>query len=90
MTAARKAEIEAVAKRCTDTITNNFHNPEFGLLNEMLAQDLAHPPNDLSQLVTFGNIFQALWHTLDDAVRTKNRPLFETTAARLRSMDRTS
>ena len=77
-------EIAAVAKRCTDSITNNFYNPDFGLLNEMLNQDLTHPPNDISQLVTFGNIFQALWHTLDDAVRTKNRPLFETTAARLR------
>jgi mannose/cellobiose epimerase-like protein (N-acyl-D-glucosamine 2-epimerase family) len=50
----------------------------------MLTQDLAHPLNDISHLVTFGNIFQALWHTLDDAVRTKNRALFETTAERFR------
>ncbi len=77
-------DIETVARRCTDTITNNFYNPAFGLLNEMLAQDLSHPPNDISQLVTFGNIFQALWHTLDEAVRTKNRPLFDITSERLR------
>ena len=77
-------EVESLAKWCTDTITSNFYNPGFGLLNEMLTQDLAHPPNDISQLVTFGNIFQALWHTLDDAVRTKNRALFETTAERFR------
>jgi N-acylglucosamine 2-epimerase len=77
-------EIAAVAKRCADTITNNFYNPGFGLLNEMLGQDLAHPPNDISQLVTFGNIFQALWHTLDEAVRRKDGLLFTITAERLR------
>lgn len=81
---APDSEIEALAKRCTDTITNNFYNPELRLLNEMLTQDLVHPPNDISQIVTFGNIFQALWHTLFEAARTKNLPLFETTAARLR------
>ena len=77
-------EIEAVAKRCRDSITNNFYNPEFGLLTEYVTQDLARFGNDLDQVVTFGNIFQTLWHTLDEAARIHDRALFDLTADRLR------
>jgi mannose/cellobiose epimerase-like protein (N-acyl-D-glucosamine 2-epimerase family) len=77
-------EIEAVAKRCRDSITGNFYNPEFGLLTEYVQQDLSRFGNDLDQVVTFGNIFQALWHTLDEAARIRDRTLFDTTAGRIR------
>ncbi len=77
-------EIEAVAKRCRDSITLNFYNPEFGLLTEYVNQDLSRFGNDLDQAVTFGNIFQALWHILDEAARIRDRELFDLTAGRLR------
>ncbi len=82
--AAPDPEIEAVAKRCRDSITLSFYNPDFGLLTEYVTQDLARFGNDMDQVVTFGNIFQTLWHTLDEAVRIRDRALFDLTAQRLR------
>lgn len=81
---ASDPEIEAVAKRCRDSITNNFFNPDFSLLTEYVTQDLSRFGNGLDQVVTFGNIFQTLWHTLDEASRIHDRKLFDLTAERLR------
>lgn len=77
-------EIDAVAKRCRDSIARNFFNPDFDLLTEYVTQDLARFGNDLDQVVTFGNIFQTLWHSLDEAMRIRDRALFDLIAQRLR------
>ncbi len=77
-------EVETVVKRCRESITNRFFNPDFGLLTEFLNQDLSRFEDGLGRLVTFGNIFQALWHTLDEAARIRDRNLFDLTAERLR------
>lgn len=77
-------EIERLAKRCRESITNNFYNPAFGLITEYLAQDLTRFGNALDRFVPIGNDFQTLWHMLDEAARTGDRKLFTTTASRLR------
>ena len=77
-------EVETVAGRCVDSIMNNFYNPGFGLINEFLNQNLSRPDNDLSQYISFGNNFQAQWHVLYEAVRRKDKKLFDTAAERYR------
>lgn len=77
-------EVEAVANRCVDSIMNNFYNPDYGLINEILNQDLSRPQNDLAQYISFGNNFQAQWHVIFEAVRRKDKALFDTAAARFR------
>jgi len=76
--------IEAIAKRCVDTIMNNFYNPATRLVGEMLNHDHSRPDNDYAQVVNFGNVFQALWHVMDEALRTGNRELFLAAAERLK------
>ncbi|MCE5249184.1 AGE family epimerase/isomerase [bacterium] len=77
-------DMEALAARCVDTIMNNYYNPRFGLVTEILNHDHSFPDNDYGQVVNFGNDFQALWHVMDEAARIKNRELFDTAAERLR------
>ncbi|MFA6472591.1 MAG: AGE family epimerase/isomerase [Candidatus Latescibacterota bacterium] len=77
-------EVESVANRCVDTIMNNFYNTGSGLINEFLNRDLSRPDNDLAQYISFGNNFQAQWHVLYEAVRRKDKKLFDTAAERFR------
>lgn len=77
-------EVESAANRCVNSIMNNFYNPDFGLINEILNQDLSRPQNDTAQYISFGNNFQAQWHVLFEAVRRKDKKLFNTAAERFR------
>jgi mannose/cellobiose epimerase-like protein (N-acyl-D-glucosamine 2-epimerase family) len=74
----------AVADRCLDAVMNRHWNPEFGLNNEILAHDFSRPPNDLARFVYTGHGIETLWMVMDEAVRRKDRALFELAAARLR------
>jgi len=78
------ADMENLAARCVDTITNKYYNPAFGLVTEMVNYDHSQFDNDLGQHINFGNDFQALWHTMDEALRIKDKALFETAAVRLK------
>ena len=73
-----------LAERCVDTIMNNYYNPVFGMITEMLNHDYTQYNNTLGQYVNFGNDFQALWHIMDEAVRLKNKKLFNTAATRFK------
>ncbi|MBN1290531.1 MAG: AGE family epimerase/isomerase [Candidatus Latescibacteria bacterium] len=78
------SELETLASRCVDTIINNYYNNDFGLVVEMLNYDHSRFDNEIGQFINFGNDFQALWHVMDEAVRIKNKVLFDTVAKRLR------
>jgi N-acylglucosamine 2-epimerase len=73
-------EIELVAARCVDAITNHHYNPEFRLINELLNHDLSRPTNEYAQLVYTGHSIENLWMVLYEALRLKNKKLFETLA----------
>jgi mannose/cellobiose epimerase-like protein (N-acyl-D-glucosamine 2-epimerase family) len=77
-------QVSAVADRCLDAVMNRHWNPEFGLNNEILAHDFSRPPNDLARFVYTGHGIETLWMVMDEAVRRKDRALFELAAARLR------
>ena len=76
------SDMEKLAARYVDAITNNYYNPEFDLIAERLDSEYQLLKNDLGQHVNFGNDFQALWHTMDEALRLKDKTLFETASAR--------
>jgi len=77
-------DLENLAARCAGTIMNKYYNPAFGLTTEMVNYDHSHLENDLGQFINFGNGFQALWHTMDEALRIKDKALFDNAAVRLK------
>jgi N-acylglucosamine 2-epimerase len=78
------AEIEAVASRCVDAIIGYHYHPEFGLNNELLNHDLSRPANLYAQLVYPGHTVEVSWMLLEEAVRRKDKALFQTAAERFR------
>lgn len=76
------SEIEAVANRCVDAITHYHYNPEFGLNNELLNHDLSRPANLYAELVYPGHTVELSWMLLEEAVRRKDKLLFQTAAER--------
>jgi len=78
------SEIEAVADRCVEAIIRYHYNPEFGLNNELLNHDLSRPANLYAQLVYPGHTVEVSWMLLEEAVRRKDKFLFQTAAERFR------
>jgi len=78
------AELDKLADRCVDAIMEHHFNPRFNLVNELLNHDLSRPENEYEQLVYTGHAIETLWMVMDEAVRRKDRPLFEEAAARFR------
>lgn len=70
-------EVEAIAARCVDAITNHHYNPQFGLINELLNHDLSRPDNEYAQLVYTGHCIENLWMLLSEAVRRRDEALFD-------------
>jgi N-acylglucosamine 2-epimerase len=80
----RDPEIEQIAARCVDAVMNHHFNPAFELNNELLNHDLSRPTNEYAQLVYTGHAIETLWMVLYEAVRRRDKPLFETAATRFR------
>lgn len=73
----RDSDVEAVANRCIDAITNHHYNAEFGLINELLNHDLSRPTNEYAQLVYTGHCIENLWMLMLEAVRRNDENLFD-------------
>ena len=84
LTHRRDAEVLAVADRSVDAILNRHWNPEYRLNNEILEHDFSRPKNDLARFVYTGHGIETLWMVMDEAVRRKDRALFEPAVTRLR------
>jgi N-acylglucosamine 2-epimerase len=74
-------ELERVAQRSVDAITNHHYNPEFQLINELLNHDLSRPQNEYAQLVYTGHGIENLWMLMHEAQRRDDEKLFEMLAA---------
>ncbi len=70
-------QLEAIARRCVDAITNHHYNPQFDLINELLNHDLSRPENEYAQLVYTGHCIENLWMLLFEAVRRRDESLFD-------------
>jgi N-acylglucosamine 2-epimerase len=74
-------ELQAINGRCVDAILNRHFNPRFRLINELINHDLSRPANEYEKLVYAGHAIETLWMVLDEAVRRKDRALFDRAAA---------
>lgn len=72
-------QMEKLADRCVDTILNFHLNPEYKLVNELLNHDLSRPDNEFSQFSYLGHGIETLWMILFEAVRRKDKALFNRT-----------
>jgi N-acylglucosamine 2-epimerase len=77
-------DLEAVADRCVEAVVRHHYNPEFRLTNELLNHDLSRPDNEYAQLVYTGHAIETLWMLLQEALRRKDRALFDVLADRFR------
>jgi mannose/cellobiose epimerase-like protein (N-acyl-D-glucosamine 2-epimerase family) len=73
-------DLERVARRSVDAVSNHHFNPEFQLINELLNHDLSRPQNEYAQLVYTGHCIENLWMQMKEAQRLRDDKLFETLA----------
>jgi N-acylglucosamine 2-epimerase len=76
-------ELEALCDRSVKAVMDYHYNPETKLINENLNHDLTRIQNNVGQIYV-GHGLETLWMILYDAVRTKNKPLFDRAAEYLR------
>ena len=76
--------VDAIACRALDAVMNYHYNPAFRLNNELLNHDLSRPQNEYGQLVYTGHAIETLWMVLYEAVRRKDKKLFDLAAERFR------
>ncbi len=74
-------EVEAVAARCVDAIMNRHFNPDFRLQNEIVNHDLSRNPGYAGFSYT-GHAIETFWMVMREAVRRKDRALWNTTIER--------
>jgi mannose/cellobiose epimerase-like protein (N-acyl-D-glucosamine 2-epimerase family) len=75
-------EIEAIAKRSVDAVMNHHYNPDYELINEQVNHDLSRIEGERGQLCV-GHGPETLWMILYDAVRTRDKALFDKAAGYL-------
>ena len=77
-------DVVAIADRCIDSQMNYHYNPDYGLYNEHINHDFTRPDNELAQSAGLGHASEMLWMTLYEAVRKKDKSLFDENAKRFR------
>ncbi|MDP2984658.1 MAG: AGE family epimerase/isomerase [Candidatus Latescibacter sp.] len=76
-------QVEALASRAVDAIMNKHFNPDFALQNEVLNHDMSRN-KEYAQFSYTGHAIETFWMVLHEAVRRKDKALFDLTAERLR------
>ena len=76
--------LEALSDRVVDAIVNKYWNPEYRLMNEVLAHDYTRPDDANESFVYLGHAIETLWMLLPEALRRGDRALFELVAERFR------
>lgn len=77
-------EIKTVADRSLEAIMVHHHNPEFDLINEIINHDMSRPQNEYAQFCYTGHAIETLWMVLYEAVRRKDKALFDLAAQRFK------
>lgn len=79
------SRLEALRRKQVDLIVNRFWNPEYGIANEYLAHDYTRLREAASHMFA-GHSLETLWIVMHEALRTKNRALFDTAKDRVRRL----
>jgi len=77
-------EAENIMKRCIDALMNFHNNPAYDLFNEVLNHDLSRPEGPFSQFVYAGHVIETLWMIMYEAVRIRDRKLFDSAAEKFK------
>ncbi len=77
------AELKAINDRAVEAVMEYHYNPAYGLINENINHDMSRIESDRGQLV-FGHAPETLWMVLFEALRRKDRTLFDRAADLLR------
>jgi N-acylglucosamine 2-epimerase len=77
-------EVESVASRCVDSIMNRHYNSDFDLTVEILNHDFSRAPEVIAQYVCTGHSIETLWMVLYEAVRKRDKKLFDLASQRFR------
>lgn len=77
---AQLAELQATH---VDAILNRFWNPKYGVSNEYLLHDYSRVPGAEAYMYA-GHSLETLWMMADEALRLRDRKLFDTAKARIR------
>lgn len=77
-------DVEAVARRTVDAIMNYHFNPEYRLFNEVINHDMSRTDYVFAQFSYTGHAIETLWMVMYEAVRLKDRQLFDDAAERFK------
>jgi len=75
--------VETVSDRCIDAIMKAHFNPGFRLLTEHVNHDMSPIEGDYGQEIV-NHAQEVLWLVMNEAVRRKDRQLFDTAAERFK------
>ena len=77
-------EIKAIADRCIESQMKYHYNPDYRLYNEQINHDFTRPKNELANSAGLGHSSEVLWMTMNEAVRRKDKAIFDENAKRFR------
>jgi len=85
LAAHEDSHLAQLQREHVEIIVNRFWNPEYGITNEYLRHDYSRLPQAAGHMFT-GHALEALWIVMHEALRTKDRALFNTTKTRVRRL----
>lgn len=75
--------VDGIQQAAVDAIIHRHYNPDTGLNDEVLHDDLSRAPH-LAGFTVFGHSLEALWRVLDEARRRRDDALAALCASRIR------
>ena len=78
------SEVREIADRSVVAVLNHHFNPEYGMNDEVVNHDLSRVDSRLAHYVDFGHNTETAWMIMYEAVRRKDKKMFDTAAERLR------
>ena len=76
--------LEKVVREHVDHMMNHFYHPEYGIVNEYLMHDYTRIPGFEDYTFT-GHVTEGMWIVMLEALRTKDRALFDKATEILRT-----
>jgi len=77
-------EVEQAATRCVNALMNDHFITEYDLLNEVLNHDMTRTKDGFSEFVCIGHAIEVLWMVMSEAIRLKDKTLFDLAAQRFK------
>ena len=79
------SRLEKLQREHVGLIMNKFWNPEYGIQNEYLKHDYSRIPEAATHMLA-GHALETLWMVMHEALRIKDRELFDTAKDRIRRL----